>query len=155
MKKTIKNKVCTKCGDKKLINEFNSDKTRKDGYRCYCKLCGSKMSKKWRSNNKEKSTKYNKEWKKNNPESKKKTNQKWLENNPEKKKRSDKRWNDNNKERKKITQTIWSKNNIEKTRETARKAMRKTRANKPHITAWRKVLSSSLKRMGKKKKKKL
>lgn len=36
---SVKKKVCIKCGDKKLIEEFTRDKSRKDGRNPYCKGC--------------------------------------------------------------------------------------------------------------------
>lgn len=34
-------KVCSKCGVSKSIDEFNKNKSRKDGYEVYCRICES------------------------------------------------------------------------------------------------------------------
>ena len=44
-------KVCIKCKKKKLISEFSKNKSTKDGYQIYCKLCRQKASKKYRTSN--------------------------------------------------------------------------------------------------------
>lgn len=46
-------KICTKCGKKKLLSEFQKDKQKKDGLRSFCKKCSSKQSGKYYENNKD------------------------------------------------------------------------------------------------------
>lgn len=39
MEQEVKYKICKRCGEKKLVTEFNKDRTRKDGFNPYCKQC--------------------------------------------------------------------------------------------------------------------
>jgi len=38
-------KVCSKCKEEKPLSEFNKNKTKKDGYQYYCKVCQGKSTK--------------------------------------------------------------------------------------------------------------
>lgn len=62
-------KQCTKCKEVKPLEEFNKDKSRKDGLRYNCKSCTNAISKKWYKNNPEKAKAKArvKEWYKKNP----------------------------------------------------------------------------------------
>lgn len=46
------NKICSKCGLEKPINEFVKNKTKKDGYASYCKECHRKTCHTYYLNNK-------------------------------------------------------------------------------------------------------
>jgi len=59
-------KQCTKCGIEKDINEFWKDKTRKNGYRSWCKDCDKEKSTRWRKLNPEKVRGLDKKWRLNN-----------------------------------------------------------------------------------------
>ena len=59
-----KSKTCSKCGEEKLLDEFNRDKTRKDGRRSRCKLC----VRKYRQDNKEKIAAWGKQYYQDNKE---------------------------------------------------------------------------------------
>lgn len=61
-------KICSKCGNEKLLVEFSKRKDSKDGYNNQCKLCLSEKRKEWWGNNQEKSENYRKEFRKKNPE---------------------------------------------------------------------------------------
>jgi len=50
----MKNKVCTKCGIKKLKNEFNKTKVSKDGSYSQCKKCVSEYNKNYYKQNRQK-----------------------------------------------------------------------------------------------------
>jgi len=54
-------KKCSKCGIEKPLSEFNKNKTTKDGFQFYCKVCRLE----YRQNNKEKIAKANKIYLKN------------------------------------------------------------------------------------------
>lgn len=41
----MKTKVCIKCGNRKKLNEFPTDKSKKDGFRADCKKCQSDIQK--------------------------------------------------------------------------------------------------------------
>ena len=47
------NKICSKCGLEKPINEFVKNKTKKDGYTSYCKECHRKTCRAYYLNNKQ------------------------------------------------------------------------------------------------------
>jgi len=44
-------KVCCKCKESKELNQFNKNKSRKDGYGTYCKECAAKSSKDYYESN--------------------------------------------------------------------------------------------------------
>lgn len=60
--KTGLGKVCTKCGEWKLLEEFAKEKTAKDGRRAACKECRNKDSAAWRRNNPDKMIAAKKSW---------------------------------------------------------------------------------------------
>ncbi len=45
-------KLCPKCENEKPFEEFNKNKTQKDGYQRICKLCSQNEHKKWYYSNK-------------------------------------------------------------------------------------------------------
>lgn len=73
-------KTCKCCGETKEISLFNKDKTRKDGYHSYCRLCSAATKKAAYSKNKQHYIKKAKDWKLSNKnkvvESSKKSRQK-------------------------------------------------------------------------------
>lgn len=81
-------KNCPKCGADKELSEFYRDRSRKDGLRCWCKLCASVSHKEWALENKDKTTELYKKWS-NTKEGK------------EHIRRSDKKYNDANKDKNK------------------------------------------------------
>ena len=83
----IEGKVCSKCGTWKLLEEYNKNKTNKDGRQSKCRECQKEYKKQWSKNNKEHRKEYNKEYMK-----------QWRENNKEHKKEYDKQYYQNNKE---------------------------------------------------------
>ena len=46
-------KICTKCKKEKDLEEFNKNKTKKDGYNNICRICSSERSKQYYTENKE------------------------------------------------------------------------------------------------------
>jgi hypothetical protein len=42
-------KRCSKCGDWKVLADFPRDRTRPDGFGCYCKPCRNARSMQWRA----------------------------------------------------------------------------------------------------------
>jgi|Laugresu1bdmlbdd_1035124.scaffolds.fasta_scaffold04355_2 hypothetical protein len=61
-------KQCKKCSVTKDLVLFNKDKTRKDGYHCYCKECAKESKKEAYSKKKDYYTQKSQAWKKNNPQ---------------------------------------------------------------------------------------
>jgi len=56
---TAKEKICSKCNVLKGVNDFNNNKTAKDGKSSYCKNCKSNIDKQYRCDNYEKIAKHN------------------------------------------------------------------------------------------------
>jgi len=46
-------KKCTTCGDDKDINEFNKNKSKKDGYNNICRVCSNARSKRYYQENRD------------------------------------------------------------------------------------------------------
>jgi hypothetical protein len=112
----ISMKKCTKCKETKQLNNFNKDKSRKDGLSCWCKEC---MHINIRNNyilNKEKKNKYSKEY-----------NKKWTNENKDHIQEYGKLYRQQNKEKIKEREKIYKEKN-------------------KHISRWRDVLKSTLKR---------
>ena len=61
----MKEKICLKCKNKKIITDFYTDKTRKDGFFPYCKECSKKHVNNQYNKNKEEKRKYQREYYKN------------------------------------------------------------------------------------------
>lgn len=59
-------KICTKCQEEKPLDQFNKDKTKKDGLRPICKICTGKQQKQYAQKNKAKIAEYQKEYAKKN-----------------------------------------------------------------------------------------
>lgn len=114
-------KNCFKCKISKDSNEFNSDKSRKDGLNPYCIPCDRKYKAKWARDNKSKAKKWKKENKekvaeiknkyvRNNKEKVKESKRKWAILNPN----SGKEWKTNNPEKVKAIKKKWRMNNQHK-----------------------------------------
>jgi hypothetical protein len=54
----MKTKVCTKCGEQKLLLEFTKDRTKKNGLSSRCKACSVILSQDYRKRNIEKVKQY-------------------------------------------------------------------------------------------------
>jgi len=46
-------KICVICKDKKELDEFNKNKSKKDGYNTLCRICSNARSKRYYTENKE------------------------------------------------------------------------------------------------------
>jgi len=53
----MKDKICYKCKETKPLDQFYSDKYRKDGVRSYCIICSTKYAKDWHDKHRESSRK--------------------------------------------------------------------------------------------------
>lgn len=95
---TIEGKICSKCGEWKLLEEYNKRKVSKDGRRPECRECQKEQSKQWRGNNKEHKKEYAKQYYQNNEECMKEQHKRWYENNKEYCKEYSKRKYGNNKQ---------------------------------------------------------
>src|SRR5262245_35506920 len=61
-------KRCTRCRTDKPVEDFPSDRSRKDGLANKCRPCCYEVCKEWRANNLEHSQAYHREYRSNNPE---------------------------------------------------------------------------------------
>jgi len=75
---TYTEKQCLKCGNIKLLKEFNNDTKTKDKLKAECRECNSSRGKKHYQNNEEKIKKQTKEWRNKNPETKNKIAREWV-----------------------------------------------------------------------------
>jgi len=57
-------KKCSKCGEVKLLGDFNKNRYSKDGSSCHCKTCAKETTRKWNQENKDKHQEHRKKWKK-------------------------------------------------------------------------------------------
>lgn len=57
----MENKVCTKCGKEKPLEEFSRDNRTTDGFVCHCKECIKDYKHQWYNNNKEIKKEHDKE----------------------------------------------------------------------------------------------
>ena len=62
-------KRCTKCGELKLVSEFNTDPRNKNGLRAACRVCANAQQRAWGSNNKKHKSDVGKAYRKNSPRS--------------------------------------------------------------------------------------
>ena len=125
-------KKCSKCSEEKLLINFRKQKKGKFGVMSVCKICQSIIEKNNRLTGNSTSIERNKRFRENNPDKIKNWLKTYSENNKEKRKEYDKKYREENKELK-------------------NKQSRDYYLRNPHIKAWRTVLKSSLRRMGKNK----
>jgi hypothetical protein len=61
-------KFCNKCKKKKSFSEFGENKTTKDGYSCWCKMCRNAYDRQYCKDNPEKKAEWTNRWECNNRE---------------------------------------------------------------------------------------
>lgn len=76
-------KECGKCHETKSVDEFHRNRTKKDGYTDWCKVCDSARKRKWNSENAERRQFVAKHYNETHPESSKKAITKWAKSNPQ------------------------------------------------------------------------
>ena len=153
---------CTKCSLDKDISEFDKKCKVCETYKSICKSCNKIVRKKYQSNNREKinakqrfyvsnnkdkSIKSTKEWRKKNVELIKERNKKYREVNYEKVCVIKTEWRNKNKEHIKNYSKEYYKKNSEKILKKNREWNKKNH----HIVAWRTILKSYFRNVGKKK----
>jgi len=115
----MESKVCSKCKNELLLENFARNKKGKDGLNTSCKTCEKERGRIYRENNKEKIREVSKRYLKNNPEKRKETCRKYSLNNQEKEKERGRIFRENNKEK--------EKERGRKYREENKEARKKTR----------------------------
>lgn len=118
-------KVCSKCGIEKLLDEFYSDKQKKDGRQSNCKACNSEYSRKYRQLNADKIKEYIKHWKKENSDKVKEYQVKKYKKDRKKINERSRQWYKKNSEKAKKQMKKWAKENSDK--KSCSKIHRRTR----------------------------
>lgn len=77
-------KVCTKCGELKLLSSFGRQKAGKNGYAAHCKECHKKLTKDWKARNKEKVAEYAARYDRLHKDKKEAKRERWRQRNPDK-----------------------------------------------------------------------
>lgn len=107
-------KVCKKCGEIKLLNEFSRHPTCKEGYNTLCKSCVNLKSREWYGENRERDCANGKRWYSENKEKRVVTIKIWADANKEKTRERSKLWAAKNKERRSVTGKDYYKKNKER-----------------------------------------
>lgn len=116
-------KVCSKCGDKKPINEFHKQKDSSNGFKSRCKQCRSEDGKELYKFNRERINEINNKWRKRNPEYRKEYYQKHCE----EEKAYAIQYQKDNFNKVKIQKREWEKNNPEKNKAIQKRSIDKRR----------------------------
>ena len=126
----METKICSKCGEEKMLSEFHKDLNTEDGLRIYCKECIKENNRKYYKSNPEKVKKRAKKWQTANPDKLKEIRIKWYKANTEKANDLSRKWYKVNAERVKENNRKWQENNPEKVKEknqTKKRAYHKIR----------------------------
>jgi hypothetical protein len=110
-------KICTKCGEWKLLDEYYKQKAGKHGLHSWCKPCFLLSSKEYRANNKDTIAATKRKYREDNKEKVAAASKRWREENKDKKKADDAAWREENRERFLSTSAEYKKNNPEKVKE--------------------------------------
>lgn len=112
-------KVCTKCGEEKLLDAFGKRNDTKDGRRSQCRMCRNEVNNAWQRTDKSRET--SRSWAKANRDKVREYEKRYWENNPEKLKekrsRNSKVWRARYPEKAREKTAKWRLANPEKTRE--------------------------------------
>lgn len=85
-------KICTKCGDPKLLTEFYKEKRMKDGRRSHCKACHRLWQKTVWNTDKAKKAAADKQWRQNNAERNKANHRKSYQENRQARDKANREW---------------------------------------------------------------
>jgi hypothetical protein len=123
----MQTKICSKCKKIKSIEDFNKDRTKKDGLRSSCKKCTQILNRQYHINNIEVRNKKSREYYKKNEEKLKEYQKEYRKNNPEKTREYQKEFRLNNPKKVKEYSKEYRKNNIEKMKKYRRNNAEKIR----------------------------
>ncbi len=147
----LRNKKCAKCKMEKPISNFHRNKNRKDGLKPYCKECIAD----YYNEKKDEIKIYKDNWYIENREHLLEKAKLYQKENAEKIKEYKKTYYKINKElcntQSKNNRLLYRKRNLESVKKKQNEQAKKWRENNKHIVAWRSLLRSSLRRMGKSK----
>ena len=88
----METKICSKCKEEKPVGDFYSDKSRKDGRKCYCKKCVTEYARKWYNANPEKARERFQKRYAANPEKVREQLRKWRAANPKEVREQSRKW---------------------------------------------------------------
>ena len=93
-------KVCTKCGEEKLLSEFHNSKAKyhKDGHKTICKVCYNRYAVEWRRGNPQKVKDYNVMYRSDNIDTLREYSRQYYSEHKEKRKEYMDKWRPENKE---------------------------------------------------------
>ena len=77
----METKICSKCKERKPLEEFFKNERTPTGYTSYCKKCHLIAAKEWKEKNKERTKELRQNWNKANKEKVLEQNKKWRSNN--------------------------------------------------------------------------
>jgi 5-methylcytosine-specific restriction endonuclease McrA len=117
-------KLCSKCGEIKPLDEFGSNKARPDGKTAYCKTCHVEKSSAWQKANRDKQNKVQRRWIENNYE-------KHLEYNRE----QNKRWNAANRGKANAMRALWKSLHLDQVNAWHQNRRARIKGNGGKITA--------------------
>lgn len=106
----MQGKICAKCGEWKVLEEYHKNKEGKYGRNSQCKECKKEYNKQHYQNNKEHIKEQHKQWRENNIEHEKEQKKQWYQNNKEHEREQNKQYYQNNKEHHKEHVRLYKKN---------------------------------------------
>lgn len=140
---SITEKECSKCGEIKLINEFNKHVNAKDGHTEQCRSCISEQRRKKYKENPEQVRERNRKYKEENPEKVKETKRKERENNLERYQEYLRQYYQKNQEKLKERSRKHYEENIERHQECSRQWRKENIGKKRSYEAKRRSLEKS------------
>src|ERR1035441_4236224 len=127
----LQNKICTKCKQPQIIDNFSKNPRYKDGYITWCKSCMKIAAKKHYQNNKEHCNSIVRQYQNEHVEQIREYNRNRYKNDPSVKEYM-KQYKETHKEQLKTWNQEWAKNNVERRRENKRRWDRKHRLDPHH-----------------------
>jgi hypothetical protein len=121
-------KVCFRCGEIKILYDFQKSKGRKDGRQGVCKKCKNESTSKWRLDNPEKVKEYGHMKYYENPKKSIDAARKWQIENPERAKETNRLYRIKNKEKVKANSIRWKKDNPDKVKIHSKRDVDKRRS---------------------------
>jgi hypothetical protein len=143
----MENKVCSKCGEEKLLCEFSKNKNNYDGHHHHCKLCRNTDAKEYRKKHPEKLKEVDRLRYKKDKDKINSRNKKYQKTHKDKLYEKAKIRKKNNI----IKVTTYHKKYREDNSEKLSQYKKEYKLKNKHIVAWRRVLYNSLRRFNKKK----
>ncbi|GAA3637340.1 hypothetical protein GCM10023079_29380 [Streptomyces chitinivorans] len=90
----------------KPLDEFNRDKSRKDGRDFRCRECNRENNRRWREENLDRKREYDRRWREVNPDRDREYTRRWYTENRDRKRETNRRWREANRDRERERQRI-------------------------------------------------